>query len=222
MWWDKFIDWMLYMPMLPMIVMATVVGIYLGLGNHQRRRNLEKEMQAEEKKILDEYGAKNPTEFRELLSQTGSDYESGETANYRWTQTMTELEMFIKVPGRATRKDVQCTFTSMALEVFVSVIGEDGQMQVVRVNGAFCARVVPTECNWQLDGDGEERVLWVVLQKLKPTTTKTYWTGVLIGDAELQPKGPPVINVDANSDASMVEAMQSLKGYQKKMGKGSG
>ena len=223
-WLWTVVDWIVYLPTLPMVFGAMAIGVYMGLGNASRKKLLQEEMAAEEKKLLEGYGAKNTQEFKDMVADSQSvDRLAGATAKYRWTQTAHELEMFVRVSPTTSRKDgIKCTFTSTTMELNV------GGEVPVSISGTFCERVSPSDCNWQLDGDGEERVLWVIIQKAKHTMTKHHWKSVLVGDLELEPdlpttsssnpNLPPVINVDSSSSQSMVASMQALRGYKDKMG----
>ena len=68
-----------------------------------------------------------------------------------------------------------------------------------------------------LDGEGDQRVLWITLFKLHPTERNQHWKCVLQGDEEIDVKhlGPPVHTLDINDASSIKEAMKKVSNYKK-------
>jgi hypothetical protein len=86
------------------------------------------------------------------------------------------------------------------------VVGE------VVVDGYLYADVIPDECNWQLDGDGSQRKVWVSLYKEVPTTKNQHWKYVVEGDEEVdtQSLGPPVHALDIDNKDAIKAAMEKV------------
>lgn len=109
------------------------------------------------------------------------------------------------MPKATRRTDVQCSFTSTSLTLNVAASADDAEEKLegdgaaISITGEFVNRVMPGECNWQLDwtdattsatvvAEGEvqsHRIVWVLLAKAKPTATPEMWHGVLVGDVQL-------------------------------------
>lgn len=86
------------------------------------------------------------------------------------------------------------------------VVGE------VVVDGYLYADVIPDECNWQLDGDGSQRKVWVSLYKEVSTTKNQHWKYVVEGDEEVdtQSLGPPVHALDIDNKDAIKAAMEKV------------
>ena len=228
---DKVVEWILWVPILPLLVIATLVGVILGLNTSSRKKEMKERIEKEEARLMAEVGAQKPSDFKSMVEKAQEvDKMKGETAQYRWTQSCHEMEMFIPVPADTTRSHVQCSFTSSTFTMSIAATDSDSSINIA---GAYYERVVPDDCNWQLDGDGATRVVWVILQKAAPTVTKKHWPCVVQGHVELsQPgattgdadagSGPPVHHIDSSDPAAMIAAMQSLKGFRDSVGIPSG
>ena len=97
--------------------------------------------------------------------------------------------------------------TCSGLDVVYRVTGE------VVVDGYLYADVLPEECNWQLDGDGSQRKVWVSLYKETATTKNQHWKYVVEGDEEVDTHslGPPVHALDVNNKEAIQAAMAKVR-----------
>jgi hypothetical protein len=213
MFLDNIFDFIMWMPWLPLLLISGGVGVYLGLKNNRIKKEKQEELKEAEKKLMKEYGAASGKDFQQMVAEARTaDVMEGETANYKWKQDAQELDLFVRISPNTKSKDIQCDFTSQTMRLTI-----DGE---VRVEGSFYARVMPDDCNWQLDGSGENRVIWIILHKAKATSSNKHWRCVLQGDVEIGKTqndtknltgGPSVHTVNSNDPASMVRAMEQLK-----------
>ena len=99
---------------------------------------------------------------------------SGATQSYRWNQSEAEVEVVIPVPAATRSKDVQCRIRTGSLSLSLS-----GSMTPI-VEGELFRRVSSDDCDWSLDGKGDERVVRVTLVKQKETHGSKHWTSLLL------------------------------------------
>ena len=82
--------------------------------------------------------------------------------------------------------------------------------------GKFFQEILPDDCNWQLDGEGSNRKIWVTVAKKFVTKGNQHWKYFLQGDPEvdLSMFGAPVHAIDPNMDKAMLrKKMEEVKGY---------
>mmetsp|Transcript_8610 Transcript_8610/g.12848 ORF Transcript_8610/g.12848 Transcript_8610/m.12848 type:complete len:197 (-) Transcript_8610:41-631(-) len=151
----------------------------------------------------------DPAAIDKLFSKNDGDVLAGETKNYSWTQNDKEVEVYVKVEDTVRGKDVKCEILPDSLSL--SINGE------LLIDGYFYANVIPDECNWQIDGDGAERRVWISLYKETPTTRNQHWKCVLEGDEEIDVSGlgPPVHHIDVNDKNSLHSALDKVSRYKK-------
>lgn len=99
----------------------------------------------------------------------------GVTDSYVWTQTLSELEVRVKLPKGIKAKQVNCTIKKRELEV-----GVKGDKPVV--SGRLHADVKPDESFWMLEGDG------ILVLNLQKVGTMEWWPKVVEGDPEISTK----------------------------------
>jgi hypothetical protein len=134
----------------------------------------------------------------------------GSTDTYDWTQTESEVEMFVKLDkvgnfANLRAKDIKAAITSTGLAV--SVNGE------TLVKGTFPAKVLADDCTWQLEEPrNSDKRIWITLYKAVPTMRNQHWKSALKGDAEIDVSslGPPVHGVDTGDKSSMKKAIEQV------------
>lgn len=117
----------------------------------------------------------------------------GHTDLYHWTQSPTEVEVYVKVDADVPTKGIEIDTTATTCRISFN--------GVVVKEGLLCEEVVPDECNWQIDGAGEDRRVWMTLVKKTATKGNQHWKHVFRGDPEvdLSSFGPPVHAFDSNN-----------------------
>lgn len=79
----KVIDYILWLPLLPMLCIAGAVGVYFGMGARAERKKAQDEYSAAEAELLKEHGALNKNDFSSMVDEAQSDWLSGETSQFR-------------------------------------------------------------------------------------------------------------------------------------------
>eukprot|EP00953_Heterococcus_sp_UTEX-ZZ885_P010477 6118-Heterococcus_DN1.PRE.8 len=79
----------------------------------------------------------------------------------RWTQSDDEVEIFVPVPKEIGRSDV--SFAIAGAKITLKVKGEP------ILAGELFKAVDREGCNWQIEDDGEHRVVWLQLAKEEPS-----------------------------------------------------
>ncbi|KAG5190269.1 hypothetical protein JKP88DRAFT_352762 [Tribonema minus] len=90
----------------------------------------------------------------------------------RWTQSDDEVEIFLSVPKELGRSDIGFTLTGTS-RITVTIKKE------VVLSGELYKSVDREGCNWQIEDEGERRVVWIQLTKSEPSTRPGYWRALL-------------------------------------------
>jgi N-terminal conserved domain of Nudc./CS domain len=103
----------------------------------------------------------------------------GSTDQYQWTQTLEEITVLVPVDGSLRGKDllVVVSPTVLSIQSKSPLRPPDETEPKVYVSGALSAAIDPNESTWSLEGG----VVQVILYKSVPT----FWSHVLLGDAEI-------------------------------------
>lgn len=140
----------------------------------------------------------------------------GRTEKYTWTQNESEVraiivfiselqcqqvEMYVTIPPdvRAKNVKVDMKHSQLVIEVNGNKI----------INGEVYREILPDDCNWQLEGEGESRKIWLTLVKRNKTKGNQHWKTVIKGDAEIDVSrcGVPLHNVDPSMDKARIRQM---------------
>jgi hypothetical protein len=132
----------------------------------------------------------------------------GHTDMYDWTQSASEVEVYMKVGAEVSTKAITVDVRANSCRIVI-----DGQ---VRKEGELFQEVLPDDCNWQMEGTGEERRLWITLVKRSATKGNQHWKSVFRGDppVDLSAFGPPVHAFDSNNidKAALRQQMAEIRG----------
>ena len=207
--------------------------IAYGYFNAENRAKKLREIQEEEQKLLSSLGAVSGDDFSKMKEDSeGIDpkLSTGETDLYKWTQEASDIEMYIKVDNETNRKDVKCNITSTSIKLMIN----DNTV----IEDKFYAEVDTDECNWQLDGDNDERLIWLTIQKKIVTIRKNHWPYILQNDADSVLKGfdasntrlnesnmstftdgsPPVYNINTDNKEAMRAVINKIKKNNENVG----
>lgn len=216
-----------------LFVLVAVAVIAFGYYDAEKRAKKMKELEEEEKKLLSSLGAVNGNDFNKMMDEKKDldpKLSTGATNLYKWTQEASDIEMYVKVDSTINRKEVKCEITSKSLKLLVN--------DNIILDDDFYAEVNPDECNWQLDGDGNERCVWLTIHKKIVTVRKKHWPYILDSDAHTVLKGldadknstnhddntsnnnglPPVYNVDTNNIDAMKAVINKIKNNNNEIG----
>jgi hypothetical protein len=159
----------------------------------------------------EEWDSEDMSASKLLDTSNDPDVLHGSTDQYDWSQTETEVEIFVKLDKVANladlrAKQIRANITSTSLSVQVN--GE------TLVKGEFPAKVLADDCTWQLEEPrNAPKRIWITLYKAVPTTRNQHWKSALKGDAEIDVAklGPPVFGVDTN-DPNRVQKFKDQVG----------
>ena len=134
--------------------------------------------------------------------------ENGTT--YRWTQTLTELELSVSIPAGTRGKQMDVVITPKRLK-----LGLKGQPALIE--GQFTKEVLVDDSTWTVDG--AECVV-----QLQKGSGQNWWSAVIEGHqgidvTKIQPENSRLDDLDGETRA-MVEKMM-FDQRQKEMGKPS-
>jgi len=117
----------------------------------------------------------------------------GHTDLYDWMQSASEVEVYVKVGVEVPTKGITVDVRATSCRIVVNG-------QVVK-EGSLFQEVLPDDCNWQMEGTGEDRRIWITLVKKTATKGNQHWKQVFRGDPEvdLRSFGPPVHAIDSNN-----------------------
>ena len=216
-----------------LFILTAIFVIAYGYYDAENRAKKLKELEEEEQKLLSSLGAVNGNDFNTMMDENKNidpKLSTGETNLYKWTQEASDIEMYVKVDSAITRKEVKCEITSKSIKL--SVNGN------IFLDDDFYAEVDPDECNWQLDGDGNDRCVWLTIHKKVVTIRKKHWPYILDSDANTVLKGldagkntyhnnnndsnnhglPPVYNVNTNDSDAMKAVINKIKMNNEEIG----
>lgn len=99
----------------------------------------------------------------------------GWTERYYWTQSLTEVVIYIDVPFGTRAKNISCIIAPSKLRVSVD--------NVSIINGEMDSTVVVDESLWNLNNDAQSALSQIIitLLKMKPT----WWKSIIQGDPEI-------------------------------------
>lgn len=177
-----------------LVLISMIIGIALAIIIRRHTKPKTKEEDAG-----DDEGAS----LQELLKKSDDPASfSGETDDYRWTQTSDEIELVIPAATELARRDIKCSFRPNKIHFS---IGE----RVVLDGPPFDA-VEPEDCTWQIERSVEETSVVVTLRKKKSTTSTRHWRYVIAGHTNIGKNkvGPEVVHMDSSDPESIKRAVQ--------------
>ena len=97
----------------------------------------------------EEEGKSEKKEDKGMKPNSGN---GGDLPNYRWTQTLEEITMFVKLPDNVTSKQLDIQMKASTLK-----IGVKGQTPII--NGPLHKKIKTADSLWTLETDGAKRTL---------------------------------------------------------------
>ena len=117
--------------------------------------------------------------------------------------------MYIKVDPDATSKNV-------SIDVKANTFTFKYAGQLIK-QGTFFQEVLPDDCNWQFDGKGDERKVWLTLTKKFVTKGNQHWKYVFEGDPglDMSQMGTPIHTIDPSTmdKAAMRKQMEEVGSF---------
>ena len=137
-----------------------------------------------------------------LLKLLSEEDMGADCGRYRWGQSEQEVTVKVHVPAGTKSKAVKLDVATAKLKL--AVLGE------TILDGALHEKVVPDECTFTLEDEGDGRVVVVTLQKAQKTSASKHWKCVCAGEPEIDTAsfGPAIMSVDPT--AGMAGKMASV------------
>ena len=140
---------------------------------------------------------------------TEDTYNGGVTDKYRWSQTLTELDVLVDLPAGSKAKDVTVVIDNTHLKVSVNKLQEE----IVLIGGELPYKVLTDSSIWMV----ESRVIHISLEKAK----ERMWGHVFVGEEEIDLTKVEAIkemeDLDSESHAAVNRVM--FDQHQKMQGK---
>ena len=129
------------------VLISVILGL-LGAQLWRRYRERRERLRDEEAFAQVEQKYEEQKSLANVLGD-GADPEGfgGTTDRYRWTQSGTDVEIFVPVAPGTSSKQVQCTFAPRRLRLVVD--------SASILDGEPFANIDPDECIWQLEDDDD-------------------------------------------------------------------
>ena len=130
----------------------------------------------------------------QLLSEADMGADCGK---YAWGQSETEVSVRVKVPAGTKAKAVKFDVGTAKLKL--AVLGE------TVLDGALFKPVVPDDCTFTMEDEGEGRVVLVTLVKAEKTSASKHWACVCEGEPTIDTSkfGPAIMTADPTDPASL-------------------
>lgn len=126
----------------------------------------------------------------------------GVTANYRWSQTLEEVTVYVPLPDNVTSKQLDVKILSNKLRV-----GVKGQTPMI--DGEWSKKIKPDDSIWTLESDGGKRILQMTLQK---ADGMSWWDCVIQGDPQIdtqkiEPENSKLSDLDGETRSTVEKMM---------------
>lgn len=177
-----------------------------------------KEEAAKKNKNNLETGEEGKTEDKEEKTEEKSDKQApnsgngGQTDKYSWGQTLDEVFVYLPLPDNVRAKDLDVQIKALTLKV-----GVKGQTPIV--DGEFFKKVKAGDCMWNVESDGNKRLLNLTLTKVEG---QNWWHTVIKGDIEIdtqkvEPENSKLSDLDGETRKTVEKMMYDQQAKQ--MGK---
>lgn len=126
----------------------------------------------------------------------------GTTDKYRWTQTLKEVTLYIKLPQGTTPRAVDVKFTPETL--YVGVKGQAPHME-----GKLVKRIHVDNSTWMFEREEDHSLITIELSKVE---NMSWWEGVLVGDPTINtrkivPENSKLDDLDGDTRATVEKMM---------------
>ena len=122
--------------------------------------------------------------------------------NYRWMQTLQDLQVSVPVPAGTKAK-------GMTVEISKTKIKVQLKGSEALIEGEFHASVKVDDCTWSLGDEGDERLVQITLQKVNQME---WWKCVCVGDPEIntqkvEPENSKLSDLDGETRQTVEKMM---------------
>lgn len=123
-------------------------------------------------------------------------------ANYRWTQTLEELTIYVPLPDGIVAKQLDVVMKGASLK-----IGVKGQPAII--DGPLHKKIKVAESLWTLEKDGNKRTLQMTLAKVEGMN---WWSSIIEGDpkidtSKVEPENSKLSDLDSETRSTVEKMM---------------
>jgi hypothetical protein len=134
----------------------------------------------------------------------------GDLPNYRWTQTLEEITMFVKLPDNVTSKQLDIQMKASTLK-----IGVKGQTPII--DGPLHKKIKTADSLWTLETDGAKRTLQLSFVKVDGMN---WWNCIIEGDPKIdtqkvEPENSKLSDLDDSTRQTVEKMMFDQQQKQK-------
>ena len=134
----------------------------------------------------------------------------GDLDHYRWTQTLEEITMFVKLPDNVTSKQLDIQMKASTLK-----IGVKGQTPII--DGPLHKKIKTGDSLWTLETDGAKRTLQLTLVKVDGMN---WWNCIIEGDPKIdtqkvEPENSKLSDLDSETRSTVEKMMFDQQQKQK-------
>jgi hypothetical protein len=134
----------------------------------------------------------------------------GDLDHYRWTQTLEEVTMFVKLPDNVTSKQLDIQMKASTLK-----IGVKGQTPIV--DGPLHKKIKTGDSLWTLETDGAKRTLQLTFVKVDGMN---WWNCIIEGDPKIdtqkvEPENSKLSDLDSETRSTVEKMMFDQQQKQK-------
>ena len=155
----------------------------------------------------DEEGKDDKKEDKGMKPNSGN---GGDLDNYRWTQTLEEITMFVKLPDGVTSKQLDIQMKASSLK-----IGVKGQTPII--DGPLHKKIKTGDSLWTLETDGAKRTLQLTFVKVDGMS---WWNCIIEGDPKIdtqkvEPENSKLSDLDSETRSTVEKMMFDQQQKQK-------
>lgn len=156
----------------------------------------------------------NCNSFQDLVAERNDKIIIGNTNKYRWSQSESlDIEVYIPLINNEfinindntsiKSKNVKIIFTSYTLSITI--------LDKLYLKGNFYAEVIPDECNWQIDNDGDSQICLTIVKRVA-TARNLHWDCLIQGDDKIDTSvlGPQVHHINTDEKGSIAESIAKV------------
>jgi hypothetical protein len=134
----------------------------------------------------------------------------GDLDHYRWTQSLEEVTMFVKLPDNVTSKQLDIQMKASTLK-----IGVKGQTPII--DGPLHKKIKTGDSLWTLETDGAKRTLQLTFVKVDGMN---WWNCIIEGDPKIdtqkvEPENSKLSDLDSETRSTVEKMMFDQQQKQK-------
>ena len=176
----------------------------------KKKQTSDAEMKSESPKKEGDEEEESKDEKKENKGMKPNSGNGGDLDHYRWTQTLEEVTMFVKLPDNITSKQLDIQMKASSLK-----IGVKGQTPII--DGALHKKIKTGDSLWTLETDGSKRTLQLTFVKVDGMN---WWNCIIEGDPKIdtqkvEPENSKLSDLDSETRSTVEKMMFDQQQKQK-------